>query len=189
MFVNFLKKSLALPIFLISVGAYAHISPGLWSTDCLKGSKKEQSYRAKTVLTKEHFFQDGQCSDPAFLFSTDGRVEFPSEDQTYIDFVYVSIFLTLYKESLVENFNNREVCGIKNWKLGNAHEITGLNCAIFTANPAPIPAAGDVRYGIHSVEGSKLYYGRLSQQSDGTSPAARPKALNRTTEYIFQHSL
>ena len=189
MSVRILKKSLVLPILLISLGAHAHISPGLWETECLKGLKKEQIYHTKTVLTQEHFYQDSLCTDPAYLFSTDGRVEYPSENQTYIDFVYVSIFLTLYKKNIVEEFNQREVCGIKKWAVGTAQEITGLQCAIFGEKPSQIPAAGNLRYGIHTIEGNKLYYGRLSQQSDGASPSTRPKTFNRTTEYIFQHSL
>ena len=189
MTVNFLKKSLALPIFLISLGANAHISPGLWSTDCLKGLKKEQIYRTKSVLTIERFHADGQCTQPAYVFSTDGRVEFPAEDQTYIDFVYVSISLTLYKDDIKENFNRREVCGLKNWKVAVPQEITGRSCAIFSEKPAQIPAAGDLRYGIYSADDRKLYYGQLSQQSDGSSPSARPTTFNRTIEYIFQHSL
>ncbi len=184
----FVKKFLPLPFLLFSLGAHAFIAPGFWSTDCLKGLKKEQTYFAKRVLTEEHFFQDGLCSQKAYLFSTDGRVEFPSEDQTYIDFVYVSIFLTVFKEETVNNFNRREVCGKKNWMTGMPQNITGLKCAIFSDKPAQIPAAGNLRYGIFSVEGDKLYYGKLNQSQDGSSPETRPKNLNRTTEYIFRHS-
>jgi hypothetical protein len=182
------KKFLPLPLLLFSLGAHAFIAPGFWSTECLKGLKKEQIYSANRVLTNERFYQDGLCANPAYLFSTDGVVEFPAENQTYINFVYVSIFLTLYKESIAADFNQREVCGINSWSAGIPQDITGLQCAIFSEKPAQIPAAGNLRYGIFSVEGDKLYYGRLSQQSDGSSPATRPKTFNRAIEYIFRHS-
>lgn len=182
------KKLLPLPFLLFSLGAHAQISPGLWSTECLKGLKKEQTYFAKTVLTEEHFYHDTLCTNPAFLFSTDGRVAFPTEDQTHIDFVFVSIFLTLYKEAIANDFNQREVCGLKTWEVLMPQNITGLQCALFSAKPAQIPTAGDLRYGIFSVEGDKLYYGQLSQQTDGSAPNTRPKNFNRITEYIFQHS-
>ena len=180
---------LSLPILLFSLGADAIIAPGFWSTDCLKGLKKEQTYFTKRVLTEEHFYKDSLCAKPAFRFSTDGRVEFPSEDQTYIDFVYASIFLTVYDEKSVDDFNNREVCGFKNWLPSMPMEITGRSCAIFSSSPAKIPSAGDLRFGIYSIESDRLFYGKLNQQTDGSSAAKRPEVFNRATEYIFRHSL
>lgn len=180
---------LSLPFLLFSLSTYAIIAPGFWSTDCLNGLKKQQTYFAKRVLTEEIFYKDSVCSKPTFRFSTDGRVEFPSEDQTYIDFVYTSIYLTVFEESAAADFNKKEVCGLKTWIAAMPIEITGKSCAIFSSAPAKIPSAGDLRFGIYSVEEDRLYYGRLTQKNDGSSPATRPAILNRATEYIFQHSL
>lgn len=181
--------TLASAVFLISSHSQASVAPGLWSTGCVRGLKKEQNYHTRLVVTDEHFYQDANCADESFLFSTRGRVEYPSENATYVDFVYIDIRLSVFKKLVIDDFNSRKVCGESNWELSVPKSITGKSCALFNMQKeSKIPSAGDIRYGIYGLENNKLYYGKLTQGQDSSSPQKRPTELNRTIEYIFQHS-
>lgn len=181
---------LSLAIFSFSAISEASIAPGLWSTGCVNGLKKEQTYNAKQVLTAEHFYQDAACQDESFLFETNGRVNYPADDPGFVDFVYVEIQLTLFKKAVVDDFNQRRVCGLSDWQLAVPQLITAKKCALFNySKETQIPAAGDLRFGLYAIEENRLYYGQLSPAYDSSTPAKRPKTLNRTTEYIFQRSL
>ena len=173
-------------VLLASALCQAQISDGAWSTGCKNGSIKEQIYQAQEVHSSEKFFQDKGCNDLSFEFITTGTVQF-AESQVFVDFSYVSIWLSLSKNLLVEDFKQRKVCGISDWQISDPREISGKNCAMFNYNKeTPVPRAGDIRFGIYKTEENRLYYGQMTQIYDSTTPAKRPVLINRSTEYIFQ---
>mgnify|MGYP001599688104 CR=1 FL=1 len=182
------KLNILVLTLLLSHTAQARITDGLWSTGCSNGLNKEQVFEGNQVATTEHFYQDTQCSDESFRFQTLGSVNYYNEQADFIDFVYAEIYLTLFKETIVEDFNTRKVCGVNNWKSAQAKNITGLKCAIFNTNKeTQIPKAADQKYGIFRLEKNKLYYGQLSRSLDGSSAEKRPVRLNSATEYIFRN--
>lgn len=183
----FLKPVILILTVFLSSAAYAAIEDGLWQTACLRGLKKQQIYKNHHITTHEDFHQDAACNDHSFRFTTTGALHFNSEPNHFIEFTYESIYLTLYKDVLISDFNTRKVCGFDDWQLGQSREITGLRCALFTVDfEAPIPPNGHTRYGIYLREGLSLYYGQLTQELDGSTPERRPQQFNRSTEYIFQ---
>lgn len=190
--ITFVNKKSLISAFILLLAAptisFAYIKSGLWNTACERGLFKKQIYINEFVSTEEHFHQNAGCSDLSFIFTTDGFVDFPTNEKKYINFIYDKIFLSLHKEISVNDFNARKVCGFNDWKLSEKKEITGLKCALFNVNSeAQIPSAGQRRYGLYLVIEDKLYYGQLNQTYDGSSPERRPQQINRTTEYIFQN--
>lgn len=191
---NFAKINLLVLIVSLPLISAAQITSGLWSTGCQNGLKKEQIYgRNNRVITTESFFQDKNCTDESFRFQTIGFVSYyttpenSSAPESFIDFLYEEIYLTVFKQNVISDFNSRKVCGYSDWATTQAQNITGLKCAIFNLNrPTKIPSAGETKYGIYLSNGGKLYYGQLSQELNATSPEKRPNQINFGTEYSFQ---
>lgn len=190
---NFAKLILFVLILAPHIKSEAQITVGLWSTGCQNGLKKEQVYgHNNRVITTESFFQDKNCLDESFRFQTIGFVSYYSTEnystsENFIDFVYEEIFLTVFKQSMISDFNLRKVCGYNDWARTEAQNITGLKCAIFNLNRATkIPSAGETKYGIYLSNDGKLYYGQLTQVLNATSPQKRPNQINFATEYFFK---
>ena len=187
---NFAKINLFVLILGLPPTSVAQIASGFWSTGCQNGLKNEQIYgRNNRVFTTEGFYQDKNCTDESFRFQTIGLVSYysGSTSESYIDFLYEEIFLTVFKQNVILDFNSRKVCGYADWTVTQAQNITGLKCAIFNLNrPTKIPSAGETKYGIYHSNDGKLFYGRLTQELNATSPEKRPNQINFAREYFFQ---
>ena len=195
---NFAKINLFVLILGLPLISAAQITSGLWSTGCQNGLKKEQIYgHNNRVITTESFYQDKNCTDESFRFQTIGLVSYYSAyhstsenvavSENYIDFLYEEIYLTVFKQNVILDFNSRKVCGYTDWAAAQAQPITGLKCAIFNLNrPTKIPSAGETKYGIFHSNNGKLYYGQLTQELNATSPEKRPNLINFATEYFFK---
>lgn len=158
--------------------AQAQIPEGFWSTGCSLGLQKSQQITAAMVQMSEVYFQDRNCEIPSFEFITTGSIAYPnSTEQTNpIDFTYTQIELKIYHDFVVQNFNERQVCGFKDWQQATPKDITGKQCALFNfTKPSPIPQKGEQKFGIYKVEDNRLYYGKLSQERDSSSPEKRPQ--------------
>ena len=184
-----IKLNILALILFFSFTSEAQITNGLWSTGCQHSLKKEQIYgRNNRVISTESFYQDTKCTDESFRFQTIGLVNYYENSNSFIDFIYEELYLSLFKQNVVEDFNTRKVCGHDNWVIAEAQNITGRECAIFNINkPTRIPAAGDFKFGIFQILEGKLYYGKLTQNLDGSSPQKRPLEINYFIEYIFQN--
>ena len=190
---NFAKVITFVFIFALHFKSEAQVTSGFWSTGCQNGLKKEQIYgHNNRVITTESFYQDKKCIDESFRFQTIGFVSYYSSEsystsETFIDFLYEEIFLTVFKQNVISDFNSRKVCGYTDWARTEAQNITGLKCAVFNLNsPTKIPSAGEIKYGIFQSTEGKLYYGKLTQELNASSPEKRPNQINIQTEYLFQ---
>lgn len=177
-------------ILFLTLATQAQINHGLWSTGCKEGLKKEQVYdKNNKVVSTESFYQDAACSHESFRFQTLGRITYYQSSNNFIDFTYEVIYLSIFKQNVIDDFNARKVCGYADWALTQAQNITGRKCAIFNIHkPTQIPTTEDIKYGIFQIAQNKLYYGKLSQDFDGSSPERRPVQINALIEYIFQNS-
>lgn len=176
-------------LLLMTTPIWAQIPDGLWVTPCQHGLKREQVYNKSLSTTTEYFHHEANCRDLALSFTTVGPVHFNLDiaNPHFIEFTYDSISLTLHKQSLVDNFRQRQVCGIQDWQMNQPQLITGLQCALFTTDSlVQVPQAGQRRYGIYEIRGPHLYYGQLTQETDGSSVERRPTEFNRSIEYTFQ---
>ena len=189
---NFTSKATLLVLsYLLSTLCQAQVTSGLWTTNCNNGLINEQTYSANNrVISTESFHSDQNCQKISFRFQTTGLVSYYKGSDKFIDFIYGEIFLTLFKQEFISDFNQRKVCGLSDWTLSQAQNITGLKCAIFNiSKEAQIPPAGEIKYGIFQMNQGKLYYGQLSKEFNSSTPAVRPTQINFFTEYIFQNSL
>ena len=185
-----IKFSVLVLAFFFSPKLLAQITIGQWSTACIQGRlNKAQFYQENGRINLiESYHQDVSCLDKSFRFETRGRIYYYTQQPLFIDFVYQEIYLTLYKQIAVDDFNARKVCGYNNWQAHLPQNILGLSCALFEINKEiQVPKFGDLKYGIFKIENGKLYYGQLSRNFDGSTFSKRPKQLNWFIEYIFQN--
>ncbi len=148
---------------------------GDWQIQCKDGLIKEQHIQDNFVKSTESFFSDKLCQKLSFIFETAGTVSFERHQQTWIDFKYSSVRLTVFIDSAITDLNTRQVCGFDNWTSGNVKDITGLHCALFNENKeTQIPMAGEMKYGIYRMIDTMLFYGELTIDHDGSSAATRP---------------
>lgn len=183
----FFKFNIVVLNLLLPCALQAQINTGLWSTGCIKGLDKKQLYENNQVSLVEYFHQDAKCQDESFRFQTSGTVTYNYE-QSFIDFIYEKIQLTVFKQNVTNDFNARKVCGLDNWAVAQAQNITGLKCALFnTHKEVQVPKAQDRKFGIYQLENNKLYFGKLTQSYDGSSPEKRPRLIDKLTEYIFRN--
>lgn len=174
-------------ILLLSLGSYGETQDlnGVWKLNCDRGLRKEQVIENFTTVTTEFFHQDKYCNHESFRFKTSGTIQLTEANPTWIDFTYTQVELTVFIPDVVADFNLRQVCGFTDWAVGEAKVITGLQCALFNVNKATqIPKVGDLKYGIYKIENDRLYYGQMTQKTDGSSFEKRP--TDYATEFLIK---
>lgn len=159
-------------ISLFSNWAKATTLDGFWFRPCQNGGFQTQEFSGPRNFADDLFFEDGNCTRPMMTFTNSGTSRYQGQN---IDFQFESVSLTLFSDRIIADFNSRRVCGKADWQKNLRVTITGLRCALFQNNQViQIPRKGDTRYGIWKIEGSRLFFGRLSEQEDGSSPSKRP---------------
>lgn len=152
---------------------------GLWQTACLNGLQKTNSIQNHSSQYQESFFKDKNCFNESFRFVTQSNFTFDSTHSNWVNFTFSEIQLTVFTNLIINDFNNRSVCGVNTWKLAEPQNITGKACALFNINQASLmPKAGDIKYAIYEIKDNRLYYGKLSKKEDGSTPDKRPTEFN-----------
>lgn len=146
---------------------------GLWRQECASRNTRTEHFHRSIVTLSESFFTDDQCRSPFIVFINEGIFTLPQAG--YMDFEFTSVRLLLKNPQLVEDFNQRQVCGFSDWQLDNEKEISGRHCEIFTiGSPHRIPSVGDTRYGIYHLQDDQLLFGRLTRGQNALTPEKRP---------------
>jgi hypothetical protein len=170
-------------IAIFSNWAKASTLDGFWFRACQNGVVQTQEFSGAQNFADELFFEDANCTRPLMTFTNSGFSRYQGQN---IDFQFESVSLLVASDRMVMDYNNRKVCGKNDWQKNSRVVITGLQCALFQNNRlVQIPRKGDMRYGIWKVESTRLFFGRLSQQEDGTVPSKRPTQWD-TRAYIKQ---
>lgn len=152
---------------------------GSWAMKCDRGLHKQHQFNGNQSITTEFFHQDQECLKESFRFKTTGLYELSLENPDWMNFKYQQIELTVFVSAVVADFNDRVVCGLTNWKVGEPQVITGLPCALFNYNkPTQIPKAGEQKFGIYKIENNKLFFGQLTKETDGSTEQKRPKMFS-----------
>lgn len=155
---------------------------GKWSTNCSAGKVSQEDFSENQATLSEYFFLDPHCTEAQMLFTSVGFYTIPFSQA--MDFSFSSLSLSLFTSALVNNFNDREVCGFKDWQLGQKKEITGLRCEIFQiGRPTQIPKEGDLRFGIFKITENQLYFGLNDSYYNSRTADRRPIEFNPTPFY------
>ena len=149
---------------------------GRWVQPCQNKAVREEVLANNSATLTENYYSDANCSDRLLTFRNEGGLV--AQDGK-MDFSFTRVTIALHSSALVEDFNDRAVCGYQNWIAGLERDITGMSCALFNPNkPGRSPQVGDMRYGIYKVEDDKLYFGQLTLQHNALTRENRPVAFD-----------
>ncbi|KYG66314.1 hypothetical protein AZI86_04460 [Bdellovibrio bacteriovorus] len=149
---------------------------GVWRQPCLNQALRTEDFKGTSVTFTESYFADKVCGERLLDFTSLGAFAAKSGK---IDFAFSQINITLHNIHYVDDYNDRQVCGISTWQVGKAENVTGKFCEIFGPGVGlQIPPQGQMRYGIYKIEEKRLYFGRLSLEHDSSSPEKRPQEFD-----------
>lgn len=150
---------------------------GIWVRPCYQGGMQIQMIEDNSDTANEIFYEDAQCRTPLLAFVNDGTFEIHDKQ---INFEFQKVSLVLHSDKVVADFNQRSVCGKTDWKKNSPAEITGLQCALFQEHKlVQVPRAGEMRFGIWQVKETKLFFGLLTRELNGSTPEKRPVDLDQ----------
>ena len=164
-------KALLLASLVMSGSAMATVQ-GLYQAPCEKsadGISSQNSVNFGKVNARQVLvvYLDQSCKTAGYAFDVKGPYTL-SEDGA-LDLTSTSFQLLPLNQTLVDAYNEKELCGFKDWALNQPKELSSLNC-----DGSQFPASGDVSYqSIKEVEGG-IVFGDLTTNADGSSVDKRP---------------
>jgi hypothetical protein len=179
--------------FFLSNFAYASSSlDGVWQGPCSQNGTRTEVFQGQNVSLIERNFNDAACTDLNIETESAGTFVLGQESQpqfSTMDFSFTHVYITLHSNEAVAYYVGHQMCEISSWSLGNRQEVTGLRCDLFGSGTlVQVPKAGDMRYGIYSLQGTQLFFGSLTPQQNSLSVLTRPTSLD-PTPYQKQDSL
>jgi hypothetical protein len=154
---------------------------GLFAQDCTNGFRRSQEFRGNQVVYAEQNFFDSACEEPSVTTRSYGTYVLGAGAGSgrEIDFTFSKVTLTPKTGGVAEAYRLRALCGRADWAANEEAEISGRRCDFLDNGVGfRVPAMGDRRYGIVKEGEGALWFGRLSPESDGSTPARRPRFLD-----------
>ncbi len=171
-------KQLALTTGLLMPAGMSHGAVrGLYGSDCLAvesiSATKDLLFKEQSLEILQTFYADQSCERPTYDISFTGPYAI-NLDLSAVNYRYGSIRLRVLDATLLEPFNRMAICGITDWTLNAAREISGLECAGQT-----FPKAGTLIYDSiqEDPKTGAVQMGLGDDLHDGSSPEARPQAF------------
>ncbi len=174
---------LQLILFTVLASAAAPLD-GVWRQDCQRGSSREEAFSDAAATFTERNFWDGACSQPSVETISRGTIILGEalavpEGARAIDFTFSSVALRALDTRSAGAWNQRGVCGFRDWAPGVEKDVTGRECDFFgLGTVVQVPRAGDRRFGIVKGAPGALLFGRLSPDHSGMTPESRPQVLD-----------
>lgn len=170
----------ALSMSAVSASATPLGLDGQWRQTCRVGYERREIFQADQVVFQERNFLDSLCQQEALILESRGTwldkgPTLRPLDGRAMDFTFTGIYATVLAPDFLENFNAQKICGISDWQIGEAREVSGLSCDFLqTGKPWTVPSAGEQRFGIYKVSAGLLWLGQQTPVHDASSPARRP---------------
>jgi hypothetical protein len=145
---------------------------GVWSQPCQNQLIRTEDFQGTQVSLAERYYRDKFCTEKLMDFESHGNFR---ADNGEIDFMFQQIDITVHDIRYIEDFNDRKVCGIDVWTLSKPQNVTGRFCEIFGPGLGiQTPPAGQQRFGIYKIDGERLFFGKMTQDQDASTPDKRP---------------
>lgn len=127
-------------------------------------------------------YLDGTCKTPGILQTMkisagNDTASSEVEGASNLDITVNQYLITPVDARVVSFLNSQKLCGLNNWALNVANDVTGKNCQGQTVN------AGDVMYDIYMSQGNSLWLGDSSGENDGSSEEKRPNSLDKDNTF------
>lgn len=157
---------------------HAEASPlsGTWQQDCRNRVVRTEEFTIGDVVYQENFFADDSCTTALLQFRVSGPFRIVGTDIDFRSNIYEAIAMSA---DVARSFNARRVCGWSDWREGQVRDVSSRACDFFNwGSPMQVPPAGSWRFGKWKLENGFLYFGLLTPERDGTTPARRPTTWN-----------
>ncbi len=123
-------------------------------------------------------YSDAACSKPGFTETIEGGYTVIGDGPDIdggrpINYTLTKATINPQTAAAVDALNVVSYCGVKDWALNQAKEVTNKTCALQQFKN------GDVVFDIFRVENKQLTMGKTSFFADGSSGQARPTERNK----------
>jgi hypothetical protein len=173
----------------------------VWKSECadfrdegdgsFTSEQKEVDAKDSEIEFSITMYKDKGCAEKTKWFTRKVLAKYATATEantdgtTDIDTEIVKMFNQPHTDDEARALNRKAKCGYKNWKKGEAVDVTELPCG--SSRPAN---KGDKGYDIYKIDAEKLQFGLnmddFSPESElGRSKETRPKTLN---DYIYTKS-
>lgn len=181
----------SLVIIALFVGSFSAMAAtpeldGRWTQYCDQSAKREENFAGNKVTLTERFYFDYSCEALASevenigTFVVDDEFRYPDQKVRNMDFTFEAVRMTLHSDDAITFYNDHAMCGMSDWKKGEAKDVTGKRCEFFQeGRPVQVPMKNDMRYGIYMLQDTRLYLGLLMPGFDGSVPQRRPYLLDQ----------
>jgi hypothetical protein len=136
-----------------------------------------------TFEKTENFFAKGCDESAALTYKVNGTYAMLGENPSNttvknIDFTVDSASISVSDAATAEKMNAAGFCGISDWKVDTATDITGKDCKGFTV------AKGDVLMDVYKIENDNtLYFGRQFNFAATEDTKTRPESVSEAAPY------
>lgn len=181
-------RNIILVLFL-SLSAFAKTDlSGNWVSECTPFSKHSFKsrivFKGATEKVEFKLFEDAKCVDHSLtvfyeaIFITGAKFGEGKKFNSLPTKVQMSVHLP----AILEQFNktdSEDGCGIKNWKLNIAQDVSGKFC-----RPFKMPTVGKTVYDMYKLNLNSLVFGGLPTKWDMSDPTVRPDKLSKVEFWI-----
>jgi hypothetical protein len=182
-----MKKILLVLLLNLSAFAKADLS-GNWISEC--NFYNNHSFKSKVVfkdakeIVEFKFFEDAKCQEHSLTIVYEANYITGARfgDGKKFNSTLVKVQMTVHLPLALEQFNkpnSEDGCGIRNWKLNVAQDVSGKICG-----PFKMPVIGKTVYDIYKLNLNSLVFGGLPVKWDMSDPTVRPDKLSKIEFWI-----
>ena len=155
---------------------------GVWVQECRQRTIRSEDFAGTSVVYSERFYAQGDCTGLKSIARSYGDYWLPEQGDSPLpkmDFRFERVTLEPATPEMADALSRAHYCGLTDWTAGVETELTGLKCDLFgNGKLYSRPARGEMRYGIFSLEGDVLRFGKLSRERSALTPETRPLELD-----------
>jgi hypothetical protein len=181
-------------VFFLSLNVFSKTDlSGNWVSECNPIAKHSFIarivFKGATEKVEFKLFEDTKCVDHSLtvyyeaIFITGAKYGEGKKFNSLPTKVQMSVHLP----AVLEQFNkadSEDGCGIKNWKLNIAQDVSGKFC-----RPFKMPAVGKTVYDMYKLNLNSIAFGGLPTKWDMSDPTVRPDKLSKVEFWIEKNRL
>lgn len=161
---------------------------GNWITECSPLSSR--SFKARIHLQSAienvefKLFEDAKCQEHSLTVNYEASYITGAKfgEGKKFNSTPSKVQMTVHLPAVLDQFNkddSKDGCGIRNWKLNVAQNVSGKFCG-----PFKMPMIGKVVYDIYKLNLNSLAFGGLPTKWDMSDPGVRPNKLSKVEFWI-----
>ena len=169
----------ALAMYLIPTAKASPSLVGVWQSDCAPVTR--HSFKTTVTLSEgravlvTQLFADQGCATNSISLTLDGDYSTGADfgEGYEVNLTPATVKMTLRLPEVVDYYNAHSGCGLTNWAIDVAQDVSGRFC-----NPNQMPLVGQITYDIYNIADGILQFGGIPVRLDTVDPMLRPTGLS-----------